>query len=436
VAWEDGGLRSREPADTLETIRPLLSDLTGLIPRLSVYEEDGAVIAYTGQTIPNSGRLSENRRLGRRLAAVGKGETELQARLSCACEAIERYSACYQGNEEIVTASCRAVAGLSLDPTTLFGFSALQYERRDELNLLYGDFNRIPEPLPRDVPISWTPVSSVHDGEQKLVPACFGFFYFRDNEKSEPFYFGDSNGCAAGNTAEEATLQGLYELIERDACAIWWYNRLSRPEPSPLQSADDFSARALDFYARRSRSFSLIDITTDIRVPVMAAVSADARGQDIHVGLGCNLDLRIAISRAISELHQSYLISRLPNRPETATLNKDWKDWLANGSLDQYRYLRPLGQSDAADLQELSSRTVEGDLDIVLNRLESKRLNVFVQDLSRPEAILPVFRVIVPGLRHFWARFAPGRLYDAPVAMAILDSPRAEHELNPTPFFL
>lgn len=410
--------------------------MTGLIPHLSVYAEDDAVIAYTGQTIPNCDGLSENRRLGRRLAAVGKGETELQATLSCACEAIERYSACYQGNEEIVIASCQAVAGRSLDPTTLFGFSALQYERRDELNRLYGDFNRIPEPLPQDVPISWTPVSSAHDGGRKLVPACFGFFYFRGDERSERFYFGDSNGCAAGNTAEEAILQGLYELIERDACAIWWYNRLPRSELSPLESADAFPARALDFYARRSRSFSLIDITTDIRVPVIAAVSADARGQDIHVGLGCNLDFGIAISRAISELHQSYLISRLPKRPETATLNKDWNDWLANGSLDQYRYLRPLGRSDAADLQRLSGRTVEGDLDIVLSLLESKRLDVFIQDLSRPEAILPVFRAIVPGLRHFWARFAPGRLYEVPVRMTILDAPRAEHELNPTPFFL
>jgi ribosomal protein S12 methylthiotransferase accessory factor YcaO len=40
----------------------------------------------------------------------------------------------------------------------------------------------------------------------------------------------DSNGCAAGNTIEEAVLQGFLELIERDAVAIWWYNRISRPE--------------------------------------------------------------------------------------------------------------------------------------------------------------------------------------------------------------
>jgi ribosomal protein S12 methylthiotransferase accessory factor len=42
----------------------------------------------------------------------------------------------------------------------------------------------------------------------------------------------------------------------------------------------------------------------------------------------------------------------------------------------------------------------------------------------------------VPGLRHFWARFAPGRLYDVPVAMGWLERPVPEAELNPTPVFV
>jgi len=38
-----------------------------------------------------------------------------------------------------------------------------------------------------------------------------------------------SNGCAAGNTREEAILQGFLELVERDAAAIWWYGEIRRP---------------------------------------------------------------------------------------------------------------------------------------------------------------------------------------------------------------
>ena len=46
---------------------------------------------------------------------------------------------------------------------------------------------------------------------------------------------------------------------------------------------------------------------------------------------------------------------------------------------------------------------------------------------------MPVARVMVPGLRHFWERFAPGRLFDVPVDMGRRTSPLAESDLNPAP---
>jgi hypothetical protein len=45
-------------------------------------------------------------------------------------------------------------------------------------------------------------------------------------------------------------------------------------------------------------------------------------------------------------------------------------------------------------------------------------------------------KVFVPGLRHVWARFAPGRLYDVPPALGWLDSPVAEDQLNPISMFI
>jgi ribosomal protein S12 methylthiotransferase accessory factor len=47
-----------------------------------------------------------------------------------------------------------------------------------------------------------------------------------------------------------------------------------------------------------------------------------------------------------------------------------------------------------------------------------------------------VVKVVVPGLRHFWARFAPGRLYEAPVKLGWLRQPLDETQLNPIPMFL
>ena len=44
-------------------------------------------------------------------------------------------------------------------------------------------------------------------------------------------------------------------------------------------------------------------------------------------------------------------------------------------------------------------------------------MEMLVLDQTREEIGLPVVKVIVPGLRHFWARFAPGRLYDVPARL-------------------
>jgi ribosomal protein S12 methylthiotransferase accessory factor len=58
-------------------------------------------------------------------------------------------------------------------------------------------------------------------------------------------------------------------------------------------------------------------------------------------------------------------------------------------------------------------------------------LDFLVLDQTRPDIEVPVVRVIVPGLRHFYRRFAPGRLYDVPVKLGWRDQPLLENELNP-----
>ena len=50
-----------------------------------------------------------------------------------------------------------------------------------------------------------------------------------------------------------------------------------------------------------------------------------------------------------------------------------------------------------------------------------------------PEIGLPVVKVIVPGLRHFWARFAPGRLYDVPVKLGWLPRAAGRRGVEPDP---
>ncbi len=66
-----------------------------------------------------------------------------------------------------------------------------------------------------------------------------------------------------------------------------------------------------------------------------------------------------------------------------------------------------------------------------VSTVRRKGLDFLVLDQTRPDIGVPVVRVIVPGLRHFYRRFAPGRLYNVPVKLGLRDRPLSEDELNP-----
>jgi oxazoline/thiazoline synthase len=63
--------------------------------------------------------------------------------------------------------------------------------------------------------------------------------------------------------------------------------------------------------------------------------------------------------------------------------------------------------------------------------VERAGLDFLVLDQTRPDIEVPVVRVAVPGMRHFYRRFAPGRLYDVPVKLGWLERRLGETDLNP-----
>lgn len=65
----------------------------------------------------------------------------------------------------------------------------------------------------------------------------------------------------------------------------------------------------------------------------------------------------------------------------------------------------------------------------------AQELETLVLDQTRQDVGLAVAKVFVPGLRHFWPRFAPGRLYDTPVELGWRSRALEESELNPVPIY-
>ena len=110
--------------------------------------------------------------------------------------------------------------------------------------------------------------------------------------------------------------------------------------------------------------------------------------------------------------------------------------WWQNARLKDCEWLVP--ESDAlprtfSDYPKIEYDDLRDDVEYCRSLVENKNMEFLVLDQTRPDVEMPVVRVIVPGMRHFWARFAPGRLYDVPVSMGRREFPLVEAELNPAP---
>jgi bacteriocin biosynthesis cyclodehydratase domain-containing protein len=443
---QNGGYRAVSPEHTLRRYRHLISPITGVVRRLEpVSQADGADgIAHVYSAGHNSAlpldRLDCLKR-SLRNASSGKGLSEAQARTSALCEAIERYSGEYTGREHRIAARYRDLGADAIHPADCMLYSARQYRERDAWNAKGSKFNRVPEPFDDAARIDWSPVWSLTERRQKYLPTQYLYYRAKAADDCDTVYcFGCSNGNASGNNLEEAVLQGFCELVERDAVALWWYNRLRKPGVAVASFGEPHLLKLAAHYDSLGRETWALDITSDLGLPTFVAVSRSRTGKErLLFGLGCHLDARIALQRAFAEMNQMLGLAGAVTHQKQSTLeDTETLYWLENATLKNQPYLA------AADLPprrlEDYPRLAQGDLleDIRLCQriVEEQGMEMLVLDQTRPDTGLPVVKVIVPGLRHFWARFAPGRLYDVPVRVGWLDAPLSEDQLNPIPIFL
>jgi oxazoline/thiazoline synthase len=432
LVMTSGGYRSMSSAGTVARFRKHVSPLTGVVSRLERVEADLPLNTNYLAKHNFAGRPETVDELKSGLfgGSFGKGSTAEQGEASALMEAIERYSGIYQGDEIRVTRRFADFpAGDAVAPNDILLFSDEQFRRYQEPPI---DHEGTPTPAPFDLSakIDWSPVWSLRDERFKYVPTSMLYFFY--NSGSAPgLIHADSNGCAAGNTIEEAIVQGFLELVERDSYAIWWYNKLQRAELD-LGQCDDAYVRDLQSQlAETGRRLWVLDITNDLGIPSYVAISHSIENaQDfVEFGSGSHFDARIALLRSLTELNQFLSIGLVGLR----NAEGGSRDGSAPWRLQDHSYLLPNGHPPVRP--DFSSKF--GQLDTreqvmaCVDLVKRAGLDFLVLDQTRPDIEVPVVRVIVPGLRHFYRRFAPGRLYDVPIKLGWLDRPVLESDLNP-----
>ena len=443
----DGGHRYFSPEETLRNYQHHISPLTGVVRGLGKRDRHSNGLTHTyvaghhfTTMFDDLDALRQN--LGGRSA--GKGKTDQQAKVSALCEAIERYSGVFQGDEIRQKSSYQQLGDKAIHPNACMNFSQKQYNNRQEWNATCSSwFQKVPEPFDEEREIEWTPVWSLTHEDFKYLPTAYCYYGYP--KPSKPDCWANSNGCAAGNTIEEAILQGFMELVERDCVALWWYNRLKKPRVD-LDSFDEPYFQALkDYYQTLHRELWVLDITSDLNIPAFAAITrrTNRQEEDIILGYGTHFDPKLAIGRALTEVNQ-ILPNVLSAHANGSTQYPPSSDplalkWWKTATLENQPYLIPdenVSPKGSADYSQCWSDDLLDDVVLCQQIAEKNGMEMLVLDQTRPDIGLRVVKVIVPGMRHWWKRLGSGRLYEVPVKMGWLKEPLNETQLNPFPMWM
>ena len=445
----DAGTRSVSLEQTLKQIEHHVSPITGIVNLLEPASEWVEASGFTPPYIAGHNFFHAVRDYGSdwevlldslQDSSAGKGRDPLQSKVSALCEAVERYSGVFQGDEARIKGKFVDIGEAAIHPNACMLYSQQQYENREEWNARGSrlPMTWVPEPFDEDKEIEWSPVWSLTHEEKRYLPTGYCFYDYSRQHKTW-FTRGDSNGCAAGHNKEEAILHGFMELVERDCVAVWWYNRLRRPLVDLSTFDDPYFQEILTYYENLDRTVWVLDISSDLGIPAFAALSCrnDEKRGGVLYGFGTHFDPQVACMRALTEMDQQLpAFSSVITEKGGSVLGADPEmiEWWQTATVANQPYLLPDENAKPkrkTDYPNRSSDDFRTDVLTCVKLAKERGLETLVLDQTRPDIGLPVVKVIVPGLRHFWARFGPGRLYDVPVHMGWLPRPLTEDELNP-----
>jgi len=424
----EAGSRLR-PQEIVGKYGRFLDERSGIFASLREYELPWAspIHVCTAELKPEFCLSKPSGRVAISGTVCGAGVTALQAKVGCLGEALERYSGIFRGDEPRRLARYSELAEEAIYPDSLTLFSQAQYNDRNEWNRREGRHNWVPERFDAERRSDWSPAWSLTQKATKYLPTAYCYFGYPFDPEHD-FCRPDSNGNAAGSSLDEAIVHGFLELVERECASVWWHNQIRRPRVDIAS----FSLRDLvavrNLHRMIGRSVDVLDITADRNIPTFVAVSRSEEPprEDYALGFGAHFDAKIALNRALTEMTQSLPVV-LSDRDPGCFLRPE------NGRRDM-SFLSPdeqMAATKCSDFAPSVAREPRRDVLSCVELVQSWGLEMLVLNQTREDVGMPVVKVVVPGMRGWWARFAPGRLYTLPVQLGWLAEPKKEPEMNP-----
>jgi ribosomal protein S12 methylthiotransferase accessory factor len=330
----------------------------------------------------------------------GAGLSLQEAFQSCIGEGLEYAS-------QLQTADDLLVRSASVDPPAGLGAQARK------LIAAFLAYRSHPE-----AELAWCRAWRLNDGREVLLPADLCLRRPLTQQQVKP-PFPLSTGSAAGTSWDAAALHGMLELIERDAASLWWRGgACGRSIPAAHEA--QIAAQALLSQLRQDapvRRSWLLDITTDIGIPSVVALSCKADGFGLAFGLAARPTLTAAVRSAIREMCQIELAyevveAKYRERGEAALNERDrvHRRRAAEINADRCLLLQPL--PERARHFAIRASATNDLLRLIVERLEQFGIESFDLDLTRPRFAVPAARIITAGLQLEPSEIVTPRLAD------------------------
>lgn len=409
---------------------PLMSDA----PHLIHYK-----VALEPITLPSGEQVTLGGSQG-----SGVGETSSTALIPAIAEALERHSCATWKPSDILAGSFTELEQRGAVSLSNFSFfSASQLKDSYFANRLPSDNKRI----------GWVRARALTTDKIHLIPAQLVYLFYYRFER-DPFLFQvTTNGVAAHTSFERAAYRAICEAIERDAVMIFWLNKLV-PNQIDLQSINIPKVqKQIEDIELNGFEVSLLDMTTDLGVPVLAAVLRDTvTGKRVSLTSACGFDVAGTLQ---SVLHETLRFTHTRNQSTYSVFvdeNTDYTD-IKTMSERAVLWTWPEMQGYASFIlsgkkihyEELEKRSVIASEKMHLLRLkeifQQKQYECYLKeitsDFARKEGLY-VVRAVAPDLVPIYFNenerpYGQDRLYTVPQLLGYRSSVTAEQDLNKIP---
>lgn len=263
-------------------------------------------------------------------------------------------------------------------------------------------FHEVDKFFSADFIVDWVRAENLLSGEKVWLPASSVYLC------SPMLYPFSSNGLASGNHLLEATLHGLYEVIERDAISRLITNgRMNLNQEHcrfiDLKTVDDEPVETLhNMLLKAGIKLVLIWVNSCIPMNTFWAILLDkdpfSSSSMVNIGYGSHLSASIAATRAITEAAQSRLTFIHGSREDLA-MKDSYKSEDVPSKIYAY-FNRIESNTKWQTLSDMSGNDFIQDYTQILEHLSlAGHKSIFRVNLTRPPFNIPVVKVFVPGLK-------------------------------------